>query len=251
MAVIDDLLNKLAIGQATNELLRIDRDARTITIPPTEQVFGVVCDAYSESKYFGVSRNPTTDIDLADSLIFITWVVMAADGSADTGISSSSERKYDANNMVFKWTLEPDMFRHSGTVIFSVHFHGPDSTKWHSTEARGTILNGQLLDDTLSPEDEERAQSFVDQLINQLYEASGGAGTSGGGSSSGSGSTSGSSVSVTTALSSGTRIADITVNGVKKTLYAPSAVTDSHINELIDAKLNEIEAYADDILGVL
>lgn len=61
----------------------------------------------------------------------------------------------------------------------------------------------------------------------------------------------GSVVTVNPILTSGTKVAEITVNGSKKDIYSPSEVTDSHINDLIDAKLTPLETLSAQILGVL
>ena len=66
----------------------------------------------------------------------------------------------------------------------------------------------------------------------------------------GGGTGTGSIVVVNPILTSGTKVAEITVNGSKKTLYAPTG-DDAHINDLIDAKLTPLETLSAQILGVL
>lgn len=168
--IMNELLAKLDAGEPTNDLLIIDRNTRKITIPKTEEVFGVVCDAYSEAKYFGIERTPTSEIDLAASMIFATWAIQLEDGSVESGTPIGvTEKVYNDKNLVCKWVLPPMLFEHSGRILFNLHFHGTNGTKWHTTDAYGKILNGQILnDDDISEEDQERLKSFVDLLIENL-----------------------------------------------------------------------------------
>lgn len=60
MPSVDELLNAAEITESTltetNDTIEIDADTRTMIIPDTEKIFGVMSDEKGERKYFKCKR---------------------------------------------------------------------------------------------------------------------------------------------------------------------------------------------------
>lgn len=69
MPSVDELLNAEEITEATltetNDVIEIDADTRTMIIPDTERIFGVMSDEKGERKYFRCKRFVGNGIDLS------------------------------------------------------------------------------------------------------------------------------------------------------------------------------------------
>lgn len=69
MPSVDELLNAAEITEATltetNDVIEIDADTRTMIIPDTERIFGVMSDEKGERKYFRCKRFVGNGIDLS------------------------------------------------------------------------------------------------------------------------------------------------------------------------------------------
>ena len=68
MPSVDELLNaaEVAVNELeTNDIIVIDADTRTMIIPDTERIFGVMSDEKGERKYFICKRFVGNGIDLS------------------------------------------------------------------------------------------------------------------------------------------------------------------------------------------
>lgn len=69
MPSVDELLNMAEVAEVTftetNDKIEIDADTRTMIIPDTERIFGVMSDEKSERKYFRCKRFVGNGIDLS------------------------------------------------------------------------------------------------------------------------------------------------------------------------------------------
>lgn len=69
MPSVDELLNMAEVAEVTftetNDKIEIDADTRTMIIPDTERIFGVMSDEKGERKYFRCKRFVGNGIDLS------------------------------------------------------------------------------------------------------------------------------------------------------------------------------------------
>lgn len=69
MPSVDELLNVAEVVAKglteTNDVIEIDADTRTMIIPDTERIFGVMSDEKGERKYFRCKRFVGNGIDLS------------------------------------------------------------------------------------------------------------------------------------------------------------------------------------------
>lgn len=72
MPSVDELLDTAEITEATltetNDKIEIDADTRTMMIPDTERIFGVMSDEKGERKYFRCKRFVGNGIDLSKAV---------------------------------------------------------------------------------------------------------------------------------------------------------------------------------------
>lgn len=149
-AITAELLQRYEANEAANELLTIDPNTRRISLPRTEVILGVVADAYSENKYFGVPRRVSPLVDIADAIIYVAW--KSEEDSSVLGIDICTDYSLNENNCVFAWTIPEKLCAVSGSVSFNVHFH-TTRAEWHTTLAIGTVLDGNIMVDEVLDDD--------------------------------------------------------------------------------------------------
>lgn len=104
MPSVDELLNMAETIEATltetNDKIEIDADTRTMIIPDTERIFGVMSDEKGERKYFRCKRFVGNGIDL--SKLSLRIIFQNASGF-DTGRAKVSD--YDTSNLPDKYLM--------------------------------------------------------------------------------------------------------------------------------------------------
>ena len=103
-----------------HEFLEINPEKRLITIPESEQLFGVYGENKVEIKYFKCPRIILNDIDLYECYIFINYI--SASGKvgyiqADTVVLDETE-----NYIIFTWELTRNVFDENtdADIYFSI-----------------------------------------------------------------------------------------------------------------------------------
>lgn len=175
MPSVDELLNAAEITEATltetNDKIEIDADTRTMIIPDTERIFGVMSDEKGERKYFRCKRFVGNEIDL--SKLSLRIVFQNASG-LDTGRDKYivTDLATDGEDYVtFSWELSRKVTAYKGIISFIVcaiktNSDGTITNEWNTTIADGIVLEG--LEANGTPEQEEVAKDYYNQLEAEL-----------------------------------------------------------------------------------
>lgn len=146
MSTIDEILASMPddnVSATIDGVLVIDTNTRQITLPSSEFVFGVESDTHSERKYFMCSRYAGNQLDLASCFIRVNY--RNANGETDTYLVDDVRVVED--NILFSWLLSKKVTIYRGQVQFVVCAsrlggNGSASVEWHTTVAKGTVLEG-------------------------------------------------------------------------------------------------------------
>lgn len=174
MPSVDELLNaaEVAVNETeTNDKVEIDADTRTMIIPDTERIFGVMSDEKGERKYFRCKRFVGNGIDL--SKLSLRIIFQNASGF-DTGRDKYivTDLAIDGEDYVtFSWELSRKVTAYKGIISFIVcaiktKSDGTITNEWNTTIANGIVLEG--LEANGTQEQEEVARDYYNQLEAEL-----------------------------------------------------------------------------------
>ena len=179
MATADEILNAMQDGtelQAEEgELLIIDNDLRTITIPPEITNIGVVSDDDVKRLHFRMPRQ-YGEFDLSEFDIRINY--LAANNTGD--IYVVTDKAVSGDNITFSWLVGRSAFAAQGTVRFivclkKVNQEGVVEQEYNTTVAtlqalEGIEPSGQIVED--NPE-------VIESILKRLNALEENGGTSG------------------------------------------------------------------------
>jgi lysophospholipase L1-like esterase len=169
------LLNAAEVAEVTltetNDKIEIDADTRTMIIPNTERIFGVMSDEKGERKYFRCKRFVGNGIDL--SKLSLRIVFQNASG-LDTGKDKYivTDLATDGEDYVtFSWELSRKVTAYKGIISFIVcaiktNSDGTITNEWNTTLANGIVLEG--LEANGTQEQEQVARDYYNQLEAEL-----------------------------------------------------------------------------------
>lgn len=174
MPSVDELLNvaEAAVNETeTNDIIEIDADTRTMMIPETERVFGVMSDEKGERKYFRCKRFVGNGIDL--SKLSLRVIFQNASG-LETGKDKYivTDLATDGEDYItFSWELSRKVTAYKGIISFIVcaiktNSDGTITNEWNTTLANGIVLDGLEVNGT--QEQEEVAKDYYNQLEAEL-----------------------------------------------------------------------------------
>lgn len=175
MPSVDELLNAAEITEATltetNDVIEIDADTRTMIIPDTERIFGVMSDEKGERKYFRCKRFVGNGIDLSKlDLRVIYQNASGLESGRDKYIVT--DLKTDGEDYVtFSWELSRKVTAYKGIISFIVcaiktGTDGIITNEWNTTLANGIVLDGLEVSGT--QEQEKEAYDYYKQLEAEL-----------------------------------------------------------------------------------
>lgn len=175
MPSVDELLNAAEITEATltetNDVIEIDADTRTMIIPDTERIFGVMSDEKGERKYFRCKRFVGNGIDL--SKLDLRVIYQNASGL------ESGRDKYIVTDLAtdredyvtFSWELSRKVTAYKGIISFivcaiKIGTDGIITNEWNTTLENGIVLDGLQVSGT--QEQEEEVRDYYKQLEAEL-----------------------------------------------------------------------------------
>ncbi len=182
MATADEILNAMQDGtelQAEEgELLIIDNDLRTITIPPEIANIGVESDDNVKRLHFQMPRQ-YGEFDLSEFDIRINY--LAANNTGD--IYVVTDKAVSGDNITFSWLVGRSAFTAQGTVRFIVclkktNQEGVVEQEYNTTVATLQALEGIEPSGQIVEDNPEVIESILKRL-DVLEENGGGGGTSG------------------------------------------------------------------------
>lgn len=174
MPSVDELLNaaEVAVNETeTNDIIEINADTRTMIIPDTERIFGVMSDEKGERKYFRCKRFVGNGIDLSKlSLRIIFQNASGFDTGRDKYIVTDLAI-YGEDYVTFSWELSRKVTAYKGIISFIVcatktNSDGTITNEWNTTLANGIVLEG--LEANGTQEQEEVAKDYYNQLEAEL-----------------------------------------------------------------------------------
>lgn len=174
MPSVDELFEvaEAAVNETeTNDIIEINADTRTMMIPETERVFGVMSDEKGERKYFRCKRFVGNGIDL--SKLSLRVIFQNASGF-ETGKDKYivTDLATDGEDYVtFSWELSRKVTAYKGIISFIVcaiktNTDGTITNEWNTTIANGLVLDGLEVNGT--QEQEEVAKDYYNQLEAEL-----------------------------------------------------------------------------------
>lgn len=182
MATADEILNAMQDGtelQAEEgELLIIDNDLRTITIPPEIANIGVESDDNVKRLHFQMPRQ-YGEFDLSEFDIRINY--LAANNTGD--IYVVTDKAVSGDNITFSWLVGRSAFAAQGTVRFIVclkktNQEGAVEQEYNTTVATLQALEGIEPSGQIVEDNPEVIESILKRL-DVLEENGGGGGTPG------------------------------------------------------------------------
>lgn len=133
------------------EYLIIDPSTRKITIPKSEQLFGVYGESNIERKYFKCPKIVGDNVDLSDCYIFVNYYT----AKGLPGKYTVKDANVDGDNIIFSWELKPDIFdaNEDTSIYFAVEAKNKDKAEVFRTspatgKAKETIDTDTEIEDT-------------------------------------------------------------------------------------------------------
>nr|DAH10498.1 MAG TPA: GDSL like Lipase Acylhydrolase [Caudoviricetes sp.] len=139
---LEEALLASAAG-TTDDILEINADTRSITVPESEKIFGVESDQNVERKKFRCLKIVGDNIDLSALRLYINY----ENGNGEKDAYMVQDASIDGNYITFSWILSRNVTAYKGTVKFVVCAKKADSSgnlsnEWNTTIAEGTVIEG-------------------------------------------------------------------------------------------------------------
>lgn len=133
------------------EYLIIDPETRKITIPKSEQLFGVYGEGNIERKYFKCPKIVGDNVDLSNCYIFVNYYT----AKGLPGKYNAKDVNVDGENITFSWELKPDIFdaNEDTSIYFAVEAKNKDKVEAFRTcpatgKAKETIDTDKEIEET-------------------------------------------------------------------------------------------------------
>lgn len=155
---LDEALGMSLVDEA-DESIHVGIDTRQVTIPESQQVFGVESDEDVEVKHIVIDGRYADGTDLST----FTFRVNYQNANGDKGTYLVTELKVNDSSIEFDWIIGRQVVAYKGTIAFIVCAYTIDSSsviqnEWNSTLGKGTVLEGLEVSEF----------DFGDDIVRQL-----------------------------------------------------------------------------------
>lgn len=142
------------------EYLIIDPSTRKITIPKSEQLFGVYGEGNIERKYFKCPKIVGDNVDLSDCYIFVNYYT----AKGLPGKYTVKDVKVDGENITFSWELKQHIFdaNENTSIYFAVEAKNKDKVEVFRTSP-ATGKTKETIDT-----DKEIEETHVDVILDLI-----------------------------------------------------------------------------------
>lgn len=142
------------------EYLIIDPSTRKITIPKSEQLFGVYGEGNIEKKHFKCPKIVGDNVDLSDCYIFVNYYT----AKGLPGKYTAKDVKVDGENITFSWELKQHIFdaNEDTSIYFAVEAKNKDKVEVFRT--RPATGNAKETIDTDKEIEETHADVILDLI---------------------------------------------------------------------------------------
>lgn len=155
---LDEALG-MSLEDEADESIHVGIDTRQVTIPESQQVFGVESDEDVEVKHIVIDGRYADGTDLST----FTFRVNYQNANGDKGTYLVTELKVNDSSIEFDWIIGRQVVAYKGTIAFIVCAYTIDSSsviqnEWNSTLGKGTVLEGLEVSEF----------DFGDDIVRQL-----------------------------------------------------------------------------------
>ncbi len=155
---LDEALG-MSLVDETDESIHVDVNTRQVTIPESQQVFGVESDEDVEVKHIVIDGRYNDGTDLST----FTFRINYQNANGDKGTYLATELKVNDDSIEFDWVIGRQVVAYKGTIAFIVCAYTIDSSsviqnEWNSTLGKGTVLEGLEVSEF----------DFGDDIVRQL-----------------------------------------------------------------------------------
>lgn len=155
---LDEALG-MSLADEADESIHVNVNTRQITIPESQQLFGVESDADVEVKHIVIDGRYNDGTDLSD----FTFRVNYQNANGNKGTYLATELQVNDSSIEFDWVIGRKVVAYKGTIAFIVCAYTIDSSsviqnEWNSTLGKGTVLEGLEVSEF----------DFGDDIVRQL-----------------------------------------------------------------------------------
>lgn len=155
---LDEALG-MSLADEADESIHVGIDTRQVTIPESQQVFGVESDEDVEVKHIVIDGRYADGTDLST----FTFRVNYQNANGDKGTYLVTELKVNDSSIEFDWIIGRQVVAYKGTIAFIVCAYTIDSSsviqnEWNSTLGKGIVLEGLEVSEF----------DFGDDIVRQL-----------------------------------------------------------------------------------
>ena len=155
---LDEALG-MSLADEADESIHVDISTRQITIPESQQVFGVESDENVEVKHIVIDGRYNDGTDLST----FTFRVNYQNANGDKGTYLATELQVNDSSIEFDWVIGRKVVAYKGAIAFIVCAYTIDSSsviqnEWNSTLGKGTVLEGLEVSEF----------DFGDDIVRQL-----------------------------------------------------------------------------------
>ena len=162
---LDEALG-MSLADEVDESIHVNVNTRQITIPESQQLFGVESDADVEVKHIVIDgRYANGNRDLSK----LAWRVIYRNANKETSYYLIPSVVANANSIEMDWLIKRSVVAYKGTVdfilcAFATTSSGEVTPEWNSTLGQGIVLEG------LETSAIDIGKESVDELSKILYE---------------------------------------------------------------------------------
>ena len=169
---LDEALG-LTGAEAADDSIHIDVNTREVTVPESQQLFGVESDENVEVKHIVLDGRYNDGTDLSSLTLRVNW------RNANGGKGSYLVTNLDVteNSIAFDWVISRGVVAYKGTVYFivcafKVNSTGKTEQEWNSSLGQGTVLEGlEVTDEDIGGDDTVNRMLTILQQMNSVQTA--------------------------------------------------------------------------------
>lgn len=155
---LDEALG-MSLADEADESIHVNVNTRQITIPESQQLFGVESDADVEVKHIVIDGRYNDGTDLSD----FTFRINYQNANGNKGTYLATELQVNDSSIEFDWVIGRKVVAYKGAIVFIVCAYTIDSSsviqnEWNSTLGKGTVLEGLEVSEF----------DFGDDIVRQL-----------------------------------------------------------------------------------
>lgn len=169
---LDEALG-LTGAEAADDSIHIDANTRQVTVPESQQLFGVESDENVEVKHIVLDGRYNDGTDLSTLTLRVNW--RNANGGKGSYLVTNLDVTEDS--IAFDWVISRGVVAYKGTVYFivcafKVNSTGKTEQEWNSSLGQGTVLEGlEVTDEDIGGDDTVNRMLTILQQMNSVQTA--------------------------------------------------------------------------------